>query len=721
MADSRKEGCEEYYWRFHAFHRFLHLVMMISFTGLALTGLPLKYSQSFWARGLAALWGGVTAAGLFHRWFAGITFAYFLAHLGWLLYHRFVLKGSLLGPDSMIPTRKDLADLLQHARYFLGKGPAPRFGRFTYWEKFDYWAVFWGIAFIGLSGLLLWFTPFLSRYLPGVVFNIAYVIHSDEALLATGFIFVVHLFNTHLRPGSFPLDRSIFTGKVSAREMAERHPLEWERLQQNPGERERRRVGPDFLILFLFFFLSAGCLLPPSLSAQPASGLQPPEDEKKLCWKCHRLPNLNSTEGTRTTVALCMDCHGKKDCLKTVNNRPVSLFIDEKDYKKTVHARIACIRCHEGIATSPHRSAGMACASCHGYHGEGAAHDPHSRVACEACHSASGEAVKEPASGRVVLSNLKAGVPLPMTAHRLVDSEDEKTCLRCHVEGNRVGAPIRVLPAKSLLCIPCHSASPGSFDPVTAVALLLFAAGTATIVAGWFSGTLSGRPLSVHQKIAWIGEKAWQVFFSRKVFIFLKVFVLDILLLRRILRESLGRWTIHTLIYLPFFLRFLIGLFLFLLSKAFPMSPAVASLLDKNNPALALLYDLFGLCVIVGAAAAAARRAGKGDDRPSTAGPDVLALSLLGTIFLTGFAVEALRLHLTAVPASIGVFSFVGYPLSLAAGLLPVRWEVVYPWGWYLHAVLCGAFVAYLPFSKLFHMLTGPLVLWINAVTEEHR
>jgi cytochrome b subunit of formate dehydrogenase len=238
----------EVYWRFNVFHRFIHLVMMVTFIGLALTGLPIKYPDAFWAKGLVFLWGGVKGAGIFHRWFAGITFGYFFLHLLWVLYYRIILKGNLFGPDSMIPSWKDFKDLYQHITYFLGRGDPPRFGKFTYWEKFDYWAVFWGIAFIGGSGLVLWFPEFFSRFLPGVLFNIAYTIHSDEALLAVGFIFIVHLYNAHFRAGVFPLDRSIFTGKIDAKEMMERHPLEWEYLNEYP-EKKEKKVKKRFTLL----------------------------------------------------------------------------------------------------------------------------------------------------------------------------------------------------------------------------------------------------------------------------------------------------------------------------------------------------------------------------------------------------------------------------------------------------------------------------------------
>src|SRR4030043_2125443 len=116
----------EVYWRFNVFHRFIHLVMMVTFVGLALTGLPLKYPQAFWAKGLASLWGGVKGAGILHRWCAGATFGYFFLHLLWVAYYRFVLKGSLFGPNSLIPSWKDFQELYQPILYFLKKAPPPQ-------------------------------------------------------------------------------------------------------------------------------------------------------------------------------------------------------------------------------------------------------------------------------------------------------------------------------------------------------------------------------------------------------------------------------------------------------------------------------------------------------------------------------------------------------------------------------------------------------------------
>ena len=134
------------------------------------------------------------------------------------------LQTMLWGPDSMVPQPQDAIDIYRHFKWFLGSGPRPQFDRWTYWEKFDYWAVFWGMFIIGGSGLLLWFPVFFAQFLPGWMFNIATLVHGEEALLAVGFIFTIHFFNGHLRPEKFPMDTVIFTGRISEDELQGRAP-----------------------------------------------------------------------------------------------------------------------------------------------------------------------------------------------------------------------------------------------------------------------------------------------------------------------------------------------------------------------------------------------------------------------------------------------------------------------------------------------------------------
>ena len=143
----------------------------------------------------------------------------------------------------------------------------PAFDRWIYWEKFDYFAVFWGVAIIGFSGLMLWFPEFFTRFLPGWLINIAQIIHSDEALLAVGFIFTVHFFNTHLRPDAFPMDTVIFTGLIPLEEFKETRPREYEELKKSGKLRKmlvKQEVKPSWerwVKIFGSIFLTIGIVL----------------------------------------------------------------------------------------------------------------------------------------------------------------------------------------------------------------------------------------------------------------------------------------------------------------------------------------------------------------------------------------------------------------------------------------------------------------------------
>ena len=128
-------------------------------------------------------------------------------------------------------------------RWFFGRAPRPRFDRWSYWQKFDYWAPFWGAGVIGVSGLILYFPTLSAHILPGVMFNIATIIHAEEALLATMFLFTVHFFNAHFRPDKFPMSITIFTGAVPLEEFKHDHRLEYERLLAS-GKLEKHLVKP---------------------------------------------------------------------------------------------------------------------------------------------------------------------------------------------------------------------------------------------------------------------------------------------------------------------------------------------------------------------------------------------------------------------------------------------------------------------------------------------
>lgn len=233
--------------RFTRLQRILHILMIISFLSLALTGLTLKFAYTQWAYILSHILGGFESTGFIHRFAAVIMLSVFVVHLIDVFRmkkreHK-TLKQLILGPDSIMFNKKDLKDFIGSLKWFLGKGERPEYGRWTYWEKFDYFAVFWGIFVIGSTGLMLWFPEFFTRFIPGWVINVATIIHSDEALLATGFIFTVHFFNTHLRPEKFPMDIVIFSGRVGLEEFEIDRPAEYKDIVQK-GELDKYLVEP---------------------------------------------------------------------------------------------------------------------------------------------------------------------------------------------------------------------------------------------------------------------------------------------------------------------------------------------------------------------------------------------------------------------------------------------------------------------------------------------
>ncbi len=237
----------EEFVKFRPFDRFLHVLVVLSFLLLVATGMPLKFYYTGWAQWMVGLMGGLEMAGFLHRVGAIVTFGYFALHLGSLVTRavrnrrdlqdpqtgKFRIKrllAALFGPDMPVFTHRDIAEWWSHQKWFLGRGPRPQFDKWSYWEKFDYFAVFWGVAVIGVSGLVMWFPEAFTRVLPGWIINVALIVHSDEALLAAGFIFTFHFFNSHFRPDKFPMDPVIFSGRVSRTEMLHERRRWYDRL-----------------------------------------------------------------------------------------------------------------------------------------------------------------------------------------------------------------------------------------------------------------------------------------------------------------------------------------------------------------------------------------------------------------------------------------------------------------------------------------------------------
>ncbi len=211
------------YLRFTPVQRLQHLVLIVSFTVLALTGLPQKYASAAVGERLIALMGGIEAVRIGHRLAAFVLMAATIVHVVDVAYRLFVERVRL----AMLPAVEDLRHFLQVLRYNLGLGgQRPRMGRYTFEEKVEYWSLVWGTLLMIATGFMLWNPIATTRFLPGQLIPAAQVVHGGEAVLAVLAIVIWHGYGVHLRH----FNRSMFTGTMTEAEMREEHPAELEEI-----------------------------------------------------------------------------------------------------------------------------------------------------------------------------------------------------------------------------------------------------------------------------------------------------------------------------------------------------------------------------------------------------------------------------------------------------------------------------------------------------------
>jgi len=221
------------YQRFNVIDRVQHVILIVIFFALTFSGWALKYPEVENSKWLATLMGGAKTAGIIHRAAGLALLLLFVLHVLYMAYMLLTGKMKVKLNSTIIPLPKDVTDMIKNIMYFIGLSKTkPQFGRFTYAHKFDYWAVFWGMGIIGLSGLFLTF-PVQAAYLfpswsVNWIWEVLFVMHSDEALLAIVFILFFHFYNEHLRFDKFPMNMSWITGKISIEDMKHEHPLEYE-------------------------------------------------------------------------------------------------------------------------------------------------------------------------------------------------------------------------------------------------------------------------------------------------------------------------------------------------------------------------------------------------------------------------------------------------------------------------------------------------------------
>ena len=246
------------YTRFEVAQRIEHIVLIVTFTTLAVTGLVQKFAQSSISISIIAALGGIEMTRIIHRAASVVFLVQAIYHLVAIGYKLYVERKQA----SMLPGFKDLQDAFQHFLYNLGlRNERPKMDRYNFVEKAEYWAMVWGLVLMALTGFMMWNPIATARLLPGQAIPAAKVAHGAEAILAVLAIFIWHFYHVHLKT----FNKSMFTGKLSRHEMEEEHALELEKIEKGlipppppPEVLQRRKriyypVAAVLSLILLFF------------------------------------------------------------------------------------------------------------------------------------------------------------------------------------------------------------------------------------------------------------------------------------------------------------------------------------------------------------------------------------------------------------------------------------------------------------------------------------
>ena len=436
------------------------------------------------------------------------------------------------------------------------------------------------------------------------------------------------------------------------------------------------------------------------------------EGDDRQCMACHEQGRAGDSGQVSKNREFCFTCHAG------ASNMPGWVpTIDADQYALSPHAKMDCLTCHPQADRYEHdRQITGDCRQCHQPHEEKVAGDAHLRVSCEACHLNQVAAVPDAHSNLVVWRRSSMSGTISGLHNFFRPGGD--SCARCHFDGNTVGAAAMILPAKSVLCMPCHPSTFSANDAVSIISIVVAAVALLGLMSIWFSGSLAqtaGSGFGGHLK-AGLGGIA-NILRTGRLGLILKASVYDVLLQRRLYRRSKTRWAIHALIFWPFVIRFTWGIIALFASNALKSWSWTWDMIDKNYPLTAFIFDFTGLCLVAGIFLALIRGSAADKSRvPGLPSQDRLALGLLGGIVVVGFILEGMRIAMTSAQGP-AAYAFLGFALSqLFTGM--TRLSEVYGYVWYLHAILTGAFVVYLPFSRMLHIIMAPVVLLMNAGKE---
>ncbi len=385
---------ERTYRRFNRSQRLQHWVMTLSFTVLAITGLPQRYALADWAEWMIAAMGGIETVRIIHRTSAVIFILVSLYHVIALAHGVFVTRGRM----TMLPGLKDVTDMLDAIRYNLGLARQhPKFPHFNVAEKIEYWSLVWGSVLMIITGFMLWNPIATARFLPGEFIPAAKTAHSAEALLAALAVLIWHFYGVHIKM----FNRSMFTGRLTRKQMEEEHAAELEEIEAGvtrppvPRDvtRRRERVFLPMVVVvslvlaiglyaFLTFEQTAITTVPPAEEVQAfvlatptpthTPTITPTPTETPVPTATPEGGEVAQPAGEATVQRVPMISHpleGREDCLLCHASEALQPFPAN----------------HEGLETTT-------CLVCHSTEGEGPApasvkHDLAGREDCLMCHA----------------------------------------------------------------------------------------------------------------------------------------------------------------------------------------------------------------------------------------------------------------------------------------------------------------------------------------------
>ena len=455
-----------------------------------------------------------------------------------------------------------------------------------------------------------------------------------------------------------------------------------------------------------------------SVCHEKEKNLPPFSEEDEACMTCHGPARKESAPRESHHTSLCLHCHAKNGTpAQQITGQRLPLMDLVQDAQSS-HAGMDCTACHiDALEFKHHRQKRIECRACHLPHDEKVAHDAHASVSCEACHLQGITPVRDPATRRILWTWERDLNHESRIHHMAWPGGHKGQCRRCHYSDNPLVAPSAVLPPKSVTCMPCHAATLSLGDPLSIMGVVILLCGLLLPVSFWLTAALprNTRNKGVTKKTSNPGLRSVTTPFTRKMISVISILFFDVLLLRRLYGRSKVRWFAHGLIFYPCLLRLLWGWVVVFCSRLLPQWSPLWIMMDKNHPLTAAFFDISGVLILVGIILAFIRGRLNRPNLKGIPSQDLIALSLLAALVIVGFVLEGMRMAMAGLPES-GSHAPIGYFASTLFSN-PSRLIDVYGNVWYAHAAFTAAFIGYLPFSRLRHMIMAPLMLAFGSVT----